>query len=148
MTKDWNIRLKEAREKCGIKLKDVENNNLLGISQQSIIKYEKGKIFPQINVLERMCKCYHVTIDWILYGNKDFSSLTRTGNHLFLLFDLLYRGKIKKTKTSSGISFFFDDKKLNQQLDLLSIFAEKVILTSKEDYESLIKGIEKINDEM
>lgn len=148
MTKDWNIRLKEAREKCGIKLKDVENNNLLGVSQQSIIKYEKGKIFPQINILERMCKCYHVTIDWILYGNKDFSSLTRTGNHLFLLFDLLYRGKIKKTKTSSGISFFFDDKKLNQQLDLLSIFAEKVILTSKEDYESLIKGIEKINDEM
>ncbi len=148
MTKGWNIRLKEAREKCGIRLKDVEKDNLLGVSQQSVIKYEKGEIFPQVNVLDRMCQCYHVTIDWILYGNEDFSSLTRTGNHLFLLFDLLYRGKIKKTKISSGIYYFFDDKKINQQLDLLSIFAERVVLTSKEDYESLIKGIEKINDEM
>ncbi len=148
MTNGWNVRLKEAREKCGIRLKDVEKNNLLGISQQSIIKYEKGAIFPQIDVLDRMCQCYHVTIDWILYGNKDFSSLTRTGNHLFLLFDLLYRGKIKKTKTSTGIYYFFDDKKLNQQLNLLSVFAERVALTSKEDYESLITGIEKINDAM
>lgn len=148
MTKDWNIRLKEAREKCGIKLKDVEKDNLLGVSQQSVIKYEKGKIFPQINVLERMCQCYHVTVDWILYGDKDFSSLTRTGNHLFLLFDLLQRGKIKKSNNSNGIYYYFDDKKLNEQLSFLSTFAEKVVLSSKEDYESLIKGIEKMNNEM
>jgi len=56
-------------------------------------------------------------------------------------------GKSKRPKLLAEY-ITFSMIKINRQSDLLSKFAERVVLSSKEDYESLIKGIEKINDEM
>ena len=54
MKENWNLRLKECREKKGYTLKDLESISKLDLSQQSIIKYEKGEVFNRINTLERM----------------------------------------------------------------------------------------------
>ena len=56
-------------------------------------------------------------------------------------------GKSKRPKLLAEY-ITFSMIKINRQSDLLSKFAERVVLTSKEDYEPVIKGIEKINDEM
>lgn len=144
MQKDWNIRLKQAREKAGILLKEVDSPNKVGISQQSVIKYEKGDIFPQINILEKMCQCYHVTIEWIMYGDEDFSSVTRKGNYLYLLFSLIHSNNIEKIKLNGQSTYYVKNKKLIKQMDILSVFNDNVRLSSRSDYIALIEGIEKI----
>ena len=81
MNENWNLRLKECREKKGYTLKDLESISKLDMSQQSIIKYEKGEVFPRINVLEKMCKIYGTTIEYILYG-KSFLEIKFITLHL------------------------------------------------------------------
>jgi len=64
----WCYRLKESREKNNFTLKDV--TKYINITQQSLIEYEKGNIYPKIDMLKELCELYNVTINYIVYGNS------------------------------------------------------------------------------
>lgn len=140
----WNKRLKEARKKNKISLTEAEEK--LGISEQSIIKYEKGEFMPKIDTLDKMCACYHVSVSWVLYGDDDYSSITREANYLYLLFSLMHSGKMVPFNNEKEMNnlYAINDQKLLRQMKKLYIYKNNVPLSGKEDYEKLIEGIEKI----
>lgn len=145
MFENWNIRLRECREKQGYTLKDLESLSKLGLSQQSIIKYEKGEVFPRINVLEKMCKIYKTTIDYVLYGKKKIAYFEERSSSLVTIFFLLYLNKLSLNKETSTLKI--NDKKLLLQIVALDNFNSLSDISSIEDLNSLIQGIEKMAKE-
>lgn len=145
---NWHKRLQSARD--AEKLTQKEASKVIGISEQSLIKYESGVIFPKVDVLELLCSLYHVTISWVLYGDADYSSITKESNYLFLLFGLLHSGKMSQVSLKYDEEARFlkiNDKKLSSQINALNIFQKKIPLAGRNDYVLLIHGIEKIFEE-
>jgi len=139
MVENWNIRLKECREKKGYTLKDLESISKLDMSQQSIIKYEKGEIFPRINILEKMCKIYGTTLEYILYGKHHMMQFEERSNTLVTIFMLLYTNKLLLDKKNNTLKI--NDRKLSSQISILNDFMTLSDISSIEDLYSLIEGI-------
>lgn len=142
MIENWNVRLKECREKKGYTLKDLESLSKLGLSQQSIIKYEKGEVFPRINVLEKMCKVYKTTIDYVLYGKEKMVHSEERSSSLVTIFFLLYLNKLSFDKETSALKI--NDKKLLLQIMALDEFKSRSDISTIEDLSLLIQGIDKM----
>lgn len=62
---------KSERERCGMTQNDLAEQ--LGVSQQTISKYENGSREPDLENLIRMSKIFHVTTDYLL-GLTDSTS--------------------------------------------------------------------------
>lgn len=143
MENNWNLRLKEAREKSNLSLSDV--SEMLGISQQSLIKYEKGEVSPKINWLEKLCKKYNVTIDYILYNSSELSKSSDLNGYLVALFMLMHSNKL--SYDSENLSLHINDKKLNADLFALNTFIKETEIVSIDDLSRLINGIRKLTEE-
>jgi len=57
-------RLKELREKFG--LSQIELGNRLGVTQQSVFAWERGKTSPQIQTAITLAQFYGVSLDYLL----------------------------------------------------------------------------------
>ena len=145
MKENWNLRLKECREKKGYTLKDIESISKLDLSQQSIIKYEKGEVFPRINTLERMCKIYGTTIEYILYGKYKLAQFEERSNSLTTIFMLLHSNKLFLDKNNKTLKI--NDTKLFTQISALNDFMTITDISSVDDLYSLIQGIKKMENE-
>ncbi len=44
--------------------------NVLGVSRQSVSKWEQDKSFPDTDKLELMCKSFGVSCDWLILGEE------------------------------------------------------------------------------
>lgn len=145
MVDGWNIRLREARRKKGIPLKEAQKMSKLDVSQQSLIKYEKGEVFPRIDLLEKMCKLYGVTVDYVLYGESEFAPFEDRASSLVTLFMLLYSNKIRFDRKNGKIEI--SDPRLKLQIAALDYYREEADFSSLDDLERLIQGIKKMEEE-
>ena len=62
-----------ARKKCGLSQEEVAEK--LGVSRQTISKWETDETLPDIRQSKKMAKLYHVSLDelgvlfqWVLYA--------------------------------------------------------------------------------
>ena len=145
MVEGWNDRLRESRRKKGYSLGELQGMDKLDMSQQSLIKYKKGEVFPRIDVLEKMCKLYGTTIDYVLYGNDKLGPFENKSNSLVTLFMLLYSGKMKFDGEGGTIKIV--DPVLRYQIGVLDCFRTEADISSIDDINRLVEGIKKLQDE-
>lgn len=145
MLDGWNVRLREARQKSGIPLKEAQKMSKLDVSQQSLIKYEKGDVFPRIDLLEKMCKLYGTTVDYVLYGESKFAPFEDRPSSLVTFFMLLYSNKIRYDRENGKIEIL--DPRLKLQITALDYYRETADFSSLDDFERLIHGIKKMEEE-
>jgi len=141
----WFERLKEARIRANITLREASALEMFDISQQTLVKYEKGEVFPRIDLLEKMCKKYSVTIDYILYGTSDLAKTTDLSGHLVSLFMLLHSGKLAFDEKNRVLEI--KDQRLSTQIMVLDTFCRTQEISSIEELFSLIEGIKKLSKE-
>lgn len=74
------IRLKQLR--TDKKISQVKLALELNTTQASISKYEKGQVYPDINMLIEIAKYFHVSVDYLLELTpfKNFSTDTQFSN--------------------------------------------------------------------
>ena len=90
-------RLKELREKAGISQKKLAES--IGVSQQSINKYENHNIEPDIETLIRIADYFSTSIDYLVgHGERDAGSQIISDSEFELLFN--YRNLTQKQKNS------------------------------------------------
>ena len=145
MEANWNTRLKKAREDAGLSLKEVGALDVLDISQQSLIKYEKGEVFPRIDLLEKMCKKYNVTVEYIMYGSSRLPVISETSGHLVSLFFLLLSRQLEYSE--SGKHLEIKDKRLLTHIRALDSYIKVQEISSIEDLSALIRAINKMAKE-
>ena len=58
---DYMITLEAARVNAGLTLEQASEN--LSTTKQTLLSYEKGRTFPTIDMVFRMCELYGVSID-------------------------------------------------------------------------------------
>lgn len=61
-------RLAEARDRLRLSQQDVAT--AIGVSRQSVSKWETGKSSPNPRELADLCVVYGVSCDWVLTGTK------------------------------------------------------------------------------
>lgn len=66
MTVEIRERLKQAR--LAAKLSQIEVASELGLSHQTVSKWERGGSLPGAIELSRMCALYGTSADYVLYG--------------------------------------------------------------------------------
>ncbi len=131
---DWNIRLKKARIDKNLSLKDVTKQ--INITQQSLIEYEKGNIYPKLDMLVMLCDLYDASPNYIIYGNNIGLNLDNNiQREMETLITLLLNKKIKYNK--NDYSFTLVDKYLKKYFYYFIDFLDS---NSKND----LKVIEKI----
>lgn len=78
MEKPFQIRLAAARVNAEMTQTDVAKK--MGVSKQTIINWEKGKIVPGIPEMEMLAKIYHIPQDYIFlpcYSTKSRTNVTQ-----------------------------------------------------------------------
>ncbi|HIZ20151.1 MAG TPA: helix-turn-helix domain-containing protein [Firmicutes bacterium] len=60
---DFGIRLRSLRRARGLSQADAAK--LLGISKNSLYRYECNSQEPTLNILVRLARCYNTTLDYI-----------------------------------------------------------------------------------
>lgn len=85
------IRLKEARESVGLTQQKV--CEMLGIPKtQTLSAYESGVNNPPIEVLKGLSQLYHVSIDWIAFGEESLlAKQKKTSECIVELFKIVDR---------------------------------------------------------
>lgn len=97
------IKLKNLRVKNGVTQRQLAE--AVGVSQQSINKYENHDIEPDINTLVAIADFFQTTVDYLV-GRTDFSDepiyeLNLTGEELMLINN--YRALSAKEKESINL---------------------------------------------
>ncbi len=142
MKEGWNKRLKNAREKQHITLAQVSERSTFKLTQQSIIKYEKGKVIPKIDVLDDLCRIYDCTVDYIIYGTDETNLVVLESDVLTSLWSLMFTKKL----VFDGKSLAVNDDKLLNNLEMLQYFNEHVNdMSSTKHIEALLRGIRKMS---
>ncbi len=143
MKSDWNKRLKKKREQAGLTLSEVSEKSNRHLSQQSLIKYEKGDVFPRIDILEDLCSMYKCSMNYVLYGSDEANVLVSKNDYLTTLWFLMATNKLEFDGTDLKIT----DKSLRRNVEYLDIYLKNVGVSSFEDLHSLMSGIKKMQDE-
>lgn len=114
---NWFNRLKEARLRNGFTLKDVTKE--INITQQSLIEYEKGKIYPKLDMLLNLCDFYSVSLNYIVYGNENgFIIQKENDKTLECLVSLFIFDKIEIKEDV----IILKDKDLKRNLEIFTYF--------------------------
>ena len=145
MDDNWHKRLKESREKSGLTLRQVCDMSAFDISQQSLIKYEQGEVFPRIDLLDKMCKKYNVTIDYIMYGTSDLSKTNSISGQLVSLFMLMHSEKL--TYNEEEKTLIINDRNLIHQIMVLNTYLQSKEISSTDDLSNLITAIKMMSRE-
>lgn len=141
MERDWNIRLKQKRNEAKLTLKDVSNRSDRGLTQQSLIAYESGKIFPRIDVLDDLCKIYECDINYILYGLEKGNLILSEGDCLITIWYLLVTNKMIFEKEY----FYIVDENLKKYSNYFDLFIKNHDIASVKDLYTLIRGAKNVN---
>ena len=75
--KNMKMTLKTAREICN--LTQQEASKLIGISEDTLSNYERGKSYPDIPVLKMIEKVYGVSYDQLIFLKLDFGLTEQKG---------------------------------------------------------------------
>lgn len=62
---DYKVTLEAARVNVG--LTQIEASRAIGVSKNTLAKYEKGKTAPTIPTLKKICSVYRVPMDCISF---------------------------------------------------------------------------------
>jgi transcriptional regulator with XRE-family HTH domain len=68
-------RLKQLRKELGLSQTDFGKK--IGKNYHSVMRWELGKVLPPSNVLEYICDCFDVNIDWLTEGTGEMFSLIK-----------------------------------------------------------------------
>ena len=85
------MKIKEIREKSGMTQKDVADN--MGLSVQTISRYEKGLRSPSVKVLRELCGVLNVSMDYMTDVDR---LMTISGKENMII--ELYRSADHRTK--------------------------------------------------
>lgn len=66
------LRIKELREKSGIKQKDMANE--LGIGLSTLSQYETGKREPDMQTVIKIAKYFNVSVDYLIRATPESNS--------------------------------------------------------------------------
>jgi len=58
------------RQIRGFKMNQAQLGRLLGVTQTTVSKYEKGETLPTLDVLLKLSEIGGVSVDWILKGGE------------------------------------------------------------------------------
>ncbi len=137
---NWNIRLKESRENCCLTLKQVTEK--INITQQSIIEYEKGKIYPKIDMLKDLCDLYSVSVNYIIYGNEIGLSLSNClQKELEVIISMYIFNKIKINNNK----IYIVDHNLNKYINYFIKFIDNNDKYDINIIQKIINALNKIN---
>ena len=114
------------------------------LSQQSLIKYEKGGIFPQIDTLEELCQIYKTDIDYIVYGSENLNIVINKSDVLITIWYLIATKQIEyKDET-----LFVKNEHLKKHIFYLNTFIQENGVSSMQDMYSLIMGIKNMKNDV
>lgn len=65
----FNEKMNQCRKRLGLSQEELAQR--IGVSRQSISKWETGEAFPEITKLPLLAKEFDVTIDWLLSDEDD-----------------------------------------------------------------------------
>ena len=142
MNSNWNKRLKEKRIQAKLTLSEVSDISSHNLSQQSLIKYEKGEIFPRIDVLENLCNIYKCSINYVMYGSENTNIILDKNDYLITIWYLLTTNKLK----FDGKNLLIINDLLRKNIKCLNIYNENVKISSLEDVYNLINGIKNMHN--
>lgn len=118
---EWFDRLKQARLDKRISLPNAAA--ILLTTQQSLIKYEKGEISPQFNLMVKMCELYGVSLNYIAYGNEEGIKIELPlQKQLEVIAVLWFREKLYYNYNSDEI--IITDKTINAHLKALDSYVK------------------------
>lgn len=111
---DVGIRLKDARKNKGLTLDAAAKE--LGITKQTLIKYESGDTSFIFQLIEKICLLYDVSPNYLFFGSDErLSSLTTLSQRkTYFLFSLIYDGDLKYDLQEGTISFC--DEEMRQSI--------------------------------
>ncbi len=138
----WNVRLREKRIQQNLTLKQVSEINDYGLSQKSLIKYEKGDVAPRIDILENLCSIYKCDINYILYGSENTNIIIDKNDYMITIWYLLLIKKID----FDGDHLIINDKQLKKNINYLNIYHKNVDICSLKDIYRLLDGIKKMRN--
>lgn len=99
-------RIEQRRKEKNIKQYDLAK--LIGLTQQTISSYEKGKNKPSIDILRRLAEELDVSSDYLLYGNVVNKGLTEEQKEVLYVYDKI--PKEKKNHAKQVLNTFIDKK--------------------------------------
>ncbi len=141
MDGNWNERLKEKRVQAKLTLSQVSGICSRNLSQQSLIKYEKGEVFPRIDVLEDLCNIYKCSINYIMYGSENTNIILNKNDYLITIWYLLTTNKLQ----FDGANLNITDDYLKKNIKYLNIYNQNVKISSLEDVCNLVNGIKNMH---
>ncbi len=141
MDGNWNERLKEKRVQAKLTLSQVSGICSRNLSQQSLIKYEKGEVFPRIDVLEDLCNIYKCSINYIMYGSENTNIILNKNDYLITIWYLLTTNKLQ----FDGANLNITDDYLKKNIKYLNIYNQRVKISSLEDVYNLVNGIKNMH---
>lgn len=141
MDGNWNERLKERRAQAKLTLGQVSEASSRNLSQQSLIKYEKGEVFPRIDVLEDLCHIYKCSINYIMYGSENTNIILNKNDYLITIWYLLTTNKLQ----FDGVNLNIMDDSLKKNIKYLNIYNQNVEISSLEDVYNLVNGIKNMH---
>ena len=142
MDRKWNERLKEKRVQAKLTLNEVSSISSHNLSQQSLIKYEKGEVFPRIDVLEDLCNIYKCSINYVMYGSENTNIILNKNDYLITIWYLLVTNKLR----FDGKNLLITNDLLRKNVKYLNIYNENVKISSLEDVYNLINGIKNMHN--
>lgn len=142
MDNNWNVRLKETRIKVRQSLKEVSNS--IGITQQSLIEYEAGRVYPKIDFLVKLCEEYGVTLNYIVYGSNSSLSFDLDKQKIIEVLSCLYL-KEKMIFNRNDHYFKLKDNEIALYMKYIVDFLDCRSKLSLKSTESVINFIKKIN---
>lgn len=137
---EWNRRLKKAREDQKMSLKDVTKK--VNITQQSLIEYEKGNIYPKLDMLMFLCECYNVTLNYIVYGNN--SGLLLENSMQKTIENIISLKIFDKIDIIDEKHIYIKDKTLSKYLYYFNEFLTNYSKEDLSNIETIIKAINNI----
>lgn len=112
---------KYERERCGLTQNALAEQ--LGVSQQTISKYENGSREPDLENLIRMAKIFHVTTDYLLGISEESSTYTlHEGEYGTLNSEITKR--LEQLMSEKGVDIFMLSEVCNLTPEEMRSFVE------------------------
>lgn len=141
MDSHWNERLKESRKKRNITLEQL--SSLINVSKQSLIQYEKGKIYPSLDVFYDICKRCNVSPMYIINGNAGDIFYEKSLQDEVLTLSLLLHSHKIAYDLENGIIKIINEELLERLNDAIWCLNE-LDINKISDLELFISAIKKI----
>lgn len=148
MEKNWYKRLKESRIKNNIKLKEAAEVAQLSIQGLNDYETNRNNISPRVEVLERLCELYNVSLLYILYGNdaglKLDNDLKTEITAILSLY--IYKKCTLEKDINDKFVIKINDHWLNFYLKYFKEAIDKNIKSNLNELADIIKSINNIKD--